>query len=147
MLELKDVEGRFGLSEHQARRLLRALEPVLQGRVKRGRDNRLLLSDDALAILERAVGLWRDGLPLRDLGPTVAAELGNGAPCEHNGAAQDHAKPPSDHCPACQVREELIRELRADKERLLQLLEDAQAQVRAMLPPPRRSLWARLFRR
>lgn len=135
MWELKDVENRFGLSEHQARRLVRALAPVLRDHVKRGRDNRLLLDDSALVILERAVGLWRDGVSLRDLSQTVAGELENGAPYQHDGHVRNHAHPLSDHCPACAAREELFRELRADKERLLKLIEDLQARIPA-LPAP-----------
>lgn len=134
MLELKDIENRFGLSEHQARRFVRALAPVLRDHLRRGRDNRLLLDDGALAILDRAVSLWRDGVPLRDLCQTVMREIGDSAPYRHDGHAQNITQPLSDRCPACAARDELIRELKADKERLLKLLEELQARIPA-LPP------------
>ncbi len=133
MLELKDLQERCGLSEHQVRRLVRALAPVLQGRVKRGKDNRLLLDTSALAIMERAVALWRDGLPLHDLSQTLAKEM-SGTP---EGLAPDPARPSSDHCPACQAREELIREL----------LADLHARIPALPTPSdsRRSWWERVW--
>jgi hypothetical protein len=137
MLELKDIQSRFGLSEHQARRLLRALAPVLRGRVRRGRDNRLLLDDGACAIVERAVGLWRSGVALRDLSQTVASELGESA--MYSDAVATHER-----CQACAAREELIRELRADKERLLRLVEELQARIPALPAPARLSRWQAL---
>jgi hypothetical protein len=137
MLELKDIQSRFGLSEHQARRLLRALAPVLRGRVRRGRDNRILLDDGACAIVERAVGLWRSGVALRDLSQTVASELGESA--MYSDAAGTHER-----CQACAAREELIRELRADKERLLRLVEELQARIPALPAPARLSRWQAL---
>jgi len=137
MIELKDVENRFGLTEHQTRRLLRALAPVLHGHVRRGRDNRLLLDDGACAILERAVSLWRSGITLRDLCQTVASEL------SESSSHSSHALAP-DQCQACQVREELIRELKADKERLLKMLEELQARLPALPAPPGLSRWQAL---
>jgi hypothetical protein len=137
MLELRDLQSRFGLSEHQARRLLRALAPVLRGRVRRGRDNRILLDDGACAIIERAVGLWRSGVALRDLSQTVASELGESA--MYSDAVATHER-----CQACAAREELIRELRADKERLLRLVDELQARIPALPPPARLSRWAAL---
>lgn len=80
---------------------MRALAPVLRDHIRRRRDNRLLLDDGALAILERAIGLWHDGVPLRDLCQTVAQEIGDGAPYGHDSHAQNLTQPLSDRCPAC----------------------------------------------
>ena len=137
MLGLGDLQSRLGLSEHQARRVLRALAPVLHGRVRRGKDNRILLDDGALAIIERAVGLWRSGIALRDLCQTIATELGESAKYSPAGGM-------SDRCPACAAREELIRELKADKERLVKLIEELQARIPALPAPARLSRWEAL---
>lgn len=134
MLELKAVANHLGLSEHQARRVLRALTPVLQAGIKRGRDNRILVENGDLAIMERAVALWHGGLPLRDLSQTVASELGNGNYHGSVSLVPNLAKPPSDHCPTCEAREELVRELRADKTRLIEELSEARQQIRALAP-------------
>jgi hypothetical protein len=48
-----------------------------------------------------------------------------------------------ERCQACAAREELIRELRADKERLLRLVDELQARIPA-LPPMRLSRWQAL---
>ncbi len=141
MLELKTVADRCGLSEHQARRVVRALSPVLQDRLKRGKDNRILLDNSALMIVDRAVNLWRGGLPLQNVSQTVATEITNGAKTGADGLTDrlpNHEQPTHNHCTTCEAREDLVKELRTDKERLLRLLEDSQAQIRQlMLPPPK----------
>ena len=136
MLELKAVADRVGLSEHQVRRLLRALDPVLQGLSKRGRDNRILLEDGAVAILDRAVALWRGGLPLRDLSQTVGQEMGGGPTDGRNGFVPNRDEPVPHHCPAYEARQELVRELKTDKDRLLAMLEDRDQQILALMPGP-----------
>jgi hypothetical protein len=49
-----------------------------------------------------------------------------------------------ERCQACAARDELIRELRADKERLLRLVEELQARIPALPAPARLSRWAAL---
>lgn len=135
MLELKAVADRLGLSEHSARRLLRALAPMVDDHIKRGKDNRLLIQSGALAILDRAASLWSDGQTLQDLSKTIQHELGKASTDHANGLAPNRENPASDHhCGACDVRDQMIQELRADKARLLEQLDTAQDQVRAMLP-------------
>jgi hypothetical protein len=144
MLEIKQIAGRLGLSEHQTRRILRALDPLLQGFIRRGRDNRILLDSGAVAILDRAVALWRDGIPLQSLYQAIANELNN-APSngqeEAAGLARNPKQPAQDPCESYRMMvahlEEEVRWLRSQLEEL---------QQRA-LPPPRGSRWwLRLFR-
>jgi hypothetical protein len=145
MLELRDLQSRFGLSEHQARRLLRALAPVLRGRVRRGRDNRLLLDDGACAIVERAVELWRSGIPLRDLWQSVAGEMRDPASHWPSGGELDQAKPPQDQCPLCQSRDALIAHLREENAWLRAKLDEALSRIPALPPAPARlSRWQAL---
>lgn len=75
MLELKAVAKRVGLSEHQARRVLRGLTPLLQPHIKRGKDNRILVDDSGVAIVERAIELWQGGKPLNRLCAALTEEL------------------------------------------------------------------------
>jgi len=127
MLEIKQVAERLGLSEHQTRRVLRALDTVLRGFVKRGRDNRILLDDRAIAILDRAVALWRSGIPLRDLHQAVADELNNtdsNRGERDSGLAPNRANPAQDLCESHRLMishlEEEVRWLRAQLEELQQ---------------------------
>jgi hypothetical protein len=142
MLELRDLQSRFGLSEHQARRLLRALAPVLRGRVRRGRDNRLLVDDGACAIVERAVELWRSGTALRDLSQSIASELGDPASHWPSGGEPDQAKP--SQCPLCQSRDALIAHLREENAWLRAKLDEALARIPALPAPARLSRWQAL---
>jgi hypothetical protein len=144
MMELKDIQSRFGLSEHQARRLLRALAPVLRGRVRRGRDNRILLDDGACAIIERAVELWRSGVALRDLSQTVASEMGDVTSHWPSGGELDQAKPSQDQCPLCQSRDALIAHLREENAWLRAKLDEALARIPALPAPARLSRWQAL---
>jgi len=143
MLEVRDIEGRFGLSEHQARRLLRALAPVLHGRVRRGKDNRILLDDGALAIIERAVGLWRSGITLRELSQAIISEIRDPTSLSPNGREPDQTKPLPDHCPTCQARDALIAHLRDENAWLRAKLDEALARI-PQLPPARISRWTAL---
>lgn len=71
MLEIPVIAKRVGKSEHQLRRVLRALTPLLDGRTKRGKDNRILVDDSGLALIERAVELWSGGSTRNDKGTSV----------------------------------------------------------------------------
>jgi len=127
MLEIRQIADRLGLTEHQVRRLLRALDTLLQGSIRRGRDNRILLPDSAVAILDRAVALWRGGIPLKDLRQALAEELqdqrdeGGKQP---SGLALEQAKPMRDPCEGYRAMiahlEEEVRWLRSQLEKLQQ---------------------------
>lgn len=146
MLEVRQLADRLGLSEHQTRRLLRSLDGVLRGHLKRGRDNRILVDDGAIAILDRAVALWRGGIPLRDLGQTIAGEMEEGAPHAGDGPAPNPERPASNRCPTCEAYRKQIEHLEGEVRWLRSRLEELQA--RALPPAGSRpwSWWRRLFR-
>jgi hypothetical protein len=138
MLEIRQIADRLGLSEHQARRLLRALDSLLQGSIRRGRDNRILLDSGAVAILDRAVALWRDGIPLRDLHQTIADELKNGPDDGQkpvNGLAPNREQPTQDPCESYRV---MIAHLEDEVRWLRSQLEELQ---RRALPPAGSRRW------
>lgn len=93
MLELRAIADRVGLSEHQTRRVLRALAPVLESRTKRGRDNRILIDTNGLAIIERGVELWKDGNPLNGLCDAVTAELADVPSARADGVTKGPSNP------------------------------------------------------
>jgi hypothetical protein len=135
MLEITAIQDRLGLSEHQTRRLLRALDTVLQPYVKRGTDNRILLDGSAIAILERGKDLWRSsGIPLTSLSETVAQELGAYSASHSKTESPNPAKAEQNHCATCDAHKELIGELRSDKDRLLKLLDAKDEQILALMP-------------
>ena len=139
MLEIRQIADHLGLSEHQTRRVLRALGSLLQGSIRRGRDNRILLDDSAVAILDRAVSLWRGGIPLKDLAQSLAKELqeqrDNGDK-RTAGLSPDRENPVQDPCESYRIMiehlEDEVRWLRSQLELL---------QQRALPSPRRRWRW------
>lgn len=147
MLEVRQLADRLGLSEHQTRRLLRSLDGVLQGHVRRGRDNRILVDHSAIALLDRAVSLWREGIPLRNLSETIANELQNRSSHVENGKVLKPEQPMQNHhqCPTCNAYRQQIEHLEGEIRWLRDQLEELQA--RALPPAGSRPWWRRFLGR
>ena len=143
MLTLKDLAARYELSSKQARRYWESVSHLIAPYCQRGPHNTALVSEQAIPVFDRLSELLRDGLSLPGATQQIANEM-NG-----NGFAESKLIRNSEHT-ARQIestayRDELIEEMRAqvqdlrkERERLLGLLEESQAQVRQlMLPAPK----------
>lgn len=71
MLTLRDLSARYGLSPRQTRRYWEAVSPLLAPYVQRGPHNVTLLSEQAIPIFDRLLGLLREGLSV----PAAAEKL------------------------------------------------------------------------
>jgi len=149
MWTIKDLMERFGLSEKQVRLRLTALAPLLDGHLRTGKQNALLVDDYAIQLFDRLLQIESRGITTKDAAKQVASELGK--PQEGRDSVQGQAQADEGQTtgtlreePWLLLVEELqerIKSLEQDKaylqrqvERLLEQLREKDAQLQTMLP-------------
>ncbi len=157
MWTIKDLIERFGLTEKQVRSRLTALDPLLDGHCKTGKQNAILLDDDGFKIFERLTQIEQQGITTKDAVEQIAAELGK--PQENRGNHRGQAGADTGQAEggrwaelAIATLQERVNSLERDKaylqrqvEQLWEQLRDKDTQLRALMPPastPRRQWWA-----
>jgi len=137
MLTLRDIAARYELSPKQARRYWEAVSPLLSQYARRGPHNAILLSEQAIPVLDRLAELIHSGLSL----PAAAEQLRE----ELNGSRQAGGKQ-TDNYEQTDYRDELIAILKAqlaEKDRqIAELLSQLrELQQRALPPAGSRRRW------
>jgi len=138
MLTLRDIAARYELSPKQARRYWEAVSPLLTQYARRGPHNTILLSEQAIPVLDRLAELVRSGLSL----PAAAEQLRG----ELNGSGQAESKQMDDYGQT-DYRDELISVLKAqlaEKDRqIAELLAQLRELQQRALPPAGARRWWR----
>lgn len=158
MWTIKDLTERFSLTEKQVRTRLTALDPILDGHCKTGKQNAILLDDDGFKLFERLIHIESQGITTKDAVKQMADELGkpytNGQnPQGQAGATESQAEVKQWAELAIATLQERINALERDKaylqrqvEELLRQLQDKDTKLLALMPPrdstPRRHWWA-----
>jgi DNA-binding transcriptional MerR regulator len=156
MWTIKDLMERFGLSEKQVRIRLAALDPLLDGHCRTGKQNAILVDDYAFKLFERLTQIEKQGIITKDAAKQVATELGK--PDEIGSSPQGQAWEGAGQAGGerwaqllVEALQERVNALEQDKaylqrqiEQLLEQLQEKDAQLKTlMLPPPksRRRWW------
>ncbi len=145
-MTIQDLSKRFGISEKSVRRRLDSLDPVISQHLATGRQNAILVSSSGMAIFDRLMQIERE----EKLSPSAAAEKvirelangGNGV--SDQGVSSDQSVPglglgPGGVDQLIGVLKSQIGDLRAERDRLLSLIEQQGEQLRALMPGPSES--------
>ncbi len=151
MLSVKEIAARLGLSEWQARRLLYACKPLLNGMQGYGSHGEWLINPQAIGLLERAKDLRAQGIRLQELCSQLAADL-NPSP---NGSSSDPlqssaSREQGDEQALIHTLKEQIEYLKGENAWLRAKLDETLARIPALPAPasagqgPRLSRWQAL---
>jgi hypothetical protein len=137
MLTLKELQARLGLNEWPLRRLLDALQPLLNDAMHRKQGHAIRVNSSAIGLLERAKELLDKGVPRRMLAQALQAELQEGqqdvakrkgdAGNNEQGRVQDDIELVSE-------LKNVIQFLRDDNAWLKQRLQEKEEQLQLVLP-------------
>jgi len=136
MATIREVAQALGLSERAVRLRIDALDGVLDAYLRRGRNNELVFTGEAIAILRRLEELRQtEAIPIRQAAARIREELGgNGVEPPRqtlsNPSAEALARENA-------LLREMVEELRKDRDHWRQLA----LSLQAALPAPRRRRW------
>ena len=132
MVTLQELANRLGLSYWQTQRLVAELRAPLGDMCKGVQGRPLFIAPEAIAMIERAMMLYKEGTPLRELANVVKSEMHGTEKIssnEHNTFVQ----------PAANGSQELVKtlqnqidDLRRERDRLLGLIDNGQAQIKEL---------------
>lgn len=143
LISKTELAARYGLSERQVRHRLTALDTLLTGHVNQGQGGQTVLDDYAVAIFDRLRQLEREGLS-----PSAAASRIRQDDLPHvndsGSSAQRQGSVNGGQGASAEVLEQLrarladrddqLRDLRIERDRLLGVIEDQGVQLRALAP-------------
>lgn len=143
MYTLKDLSVRYDLSPKQARRYFESVSQLIAPHCQRGPHNTTLVSEQAIPVFDRLLELMRNGLGLPAAAQQIVKEM-NGIETA-NGKLTSSSGETVSSLEKRVYRDELVdelrtqvQELRRERDRLINLLESSQDQVRQlMLPSPK----------
>jgi len=154
---INDVAKNLGLSVRAVRLRIDALDGVLDAHLRRGENNQLLFTGEALSILKHLEELRRsDGINVKQAASIVrkteSKRLESADPVDVEPAPSSHVNRAAN--PTSSLDLDVIRELLAEKDRTIARLEADKAQLQARvdqliplaLPAPRRGI-LRLFKK
>jgi hypothetical protein len=135
MYTVKDLAQRFALHPKRVRERLAALGPVVEPHIVEGKQNAKLLTDAGMAIFDRLRQLEQEGYTvpaavqrlkeeLSDQGKTTGHRASNG---ESNGR-------PDAKDELIKALKAQVEDLRAERDRLLAIVEHQTEQIRALMP-------------
>jgi len=75
MYSINELEGILGYTSDQIRLRLEKLKPILTETVRRGKNNKILVTDNGLEILRRAKQLEERGIPLNEIPEKLENEM------------------------------------------------------------------------
>jgi len=136
MATIREVARSLGLSERAVRLRIDALDGVLDAYLRRGRNNELVFTGEAIAILRRLENLRQgEGIPIRQAAARIREELeGNSVKqlrqTSSNLSAEALARENA-------LLREMVEELRRDRDHWRELA----LSLQAALPAPRRRRW------
>lgn len=132
---------RYGLSVKQVRDRLTALSPVLHSHVRQGKHGAKLLTDGGLAIFDRLRELERGELSVSDAVAKIKNERAQAKnPASSTSVGREGADGES---AVIELLNQQVRDLRAERDRLLEIIEGQGEQLQALMPggepgPPKR---------
>jgi len=139
MFNVQALSELLELTPRQVYTRLETLKPLLGKHLQIGRNNQKLLDDQGLAILRRFLELERQGMAAQAAVKLMEIELTN----SESNRPETNVKPDITEILIVELKAAIAR-LERENEWLRRQLEEAQAQLRAMLPGPKSSLWRRL---
>lgn len=122
MLEIDEVAEAVGLSVPQTRRRIDALDELLDGHLKRGANNRLLLDSSALEIIRRVEDQRKSGKSIQDSVEVIRAEMESST--EEEEAVKD---PETD---GNQAENTKLETLKAENNQLKERVKDSKEHLR-----------------
>jgi DNA-binding transcriptional MerR regulator len=158
MLDVHALSARLGITVDQLRYLLEQIGPVLEPFRRTGQKNKILLSQEALPVLERALQLKKDGLALDSVRETITKELQSESHIhstvnysESPEASKTHVQNDSDIFPndpklllssalieelrnRVRDKEQQVNDLKVERDKLLSILESKEQQILALMP-------------
>ncbi|MEA1870687.1 MAG: hypothetical protein U9N00_00615 [Candidatus Bipolaricaulota bacterium] len=131
MATLDDIAKNLGLSKHAVRLRIDALNGILDSHISRGAKNKLILTDEALAVLRRLEELHHsERLPIRQAAARVRGELEEKSDTESDLSLEIQAE----------YLQQVVDVLRQDRD----YWREVALTVQTVLPPDR--MWiAKLF--
>jgi hypothetical protein len=136
VLTIESLTVRYGLSDRALRRRIDALGPVIERHIRRGQNNALLFTNDALAILDRLAQIQREsGVGLREAAAQVKNELGHGRSATAEQRPESAELGPEVQ-KLIQSYEDRIEEQRKIIHFLQEQLEERDYYIRALMPGP-----------
>jgi len=147
MYTVKDLAQRFALHPKRVRERLAALGPLVEPHIIEGKQNAKLLTDAGMAIFDRLRQLEQEGYTVQAAVQKLKEELSDQRKTMGHPASNQDANGSPD------ARDELIKalkaqveDLRAERDRLLAIIENQTEQIRALMPgveqqKPRLSRW------
>ncbi|MEM4723524.1 MAG: hypothetical protein QXP01_00765 [Candidatus Hadarchaeum sp.] len=138
MMTIQDLAERFGISEKSVRRRLDILGPVLAPYLTTGRQNAILLNDSGVAVFDRLLQIERQD----KLSPSAAAERVKRELQDSDKAVSGQGRstvqsPPDGIGELVTVLSKQVEDLRAERDRLLSIIEQQGEQLRALAPGPK----------
>ena len=76
MYSINELEGILGYTSDQIRLRLEKLKPILTETVRRGKNNKILVTDNGLEVLRRAKQLEERDIPLNEIREKLESEMG-----------------------------------------------------------------------
>lgn len=146
MYTVKDLAQRFALHPKRVRERLAALGPVIEPHIIEGKQNAKLLTDAGMAIFDRLRQLEQEGYTVQAAVQKLKEELSDQR--KTTGHRESNGSPDAKD-ELIKALKDQVEDLRAERDRLLAIIENQTEQIRALMPgveerEPRLSRWEAL---
>ena len=140
------IAERYGLTERQVRHRLTALDGSLTGHVSLGQGGQRVLDDYAVTLFDRLMQLEKEGLSTSAAVSRIRGEgsaIGNGSKVapQRQPMAESGQWVSEELVEELRARledkDQLVKDLRGERDKLLSMLEEKDDQLRALMPGPR----------
>ena len=135
MYTVKDLAQRFALHPKRVRERLAALGPVIEPHIIEGKQNAKLLTDAGMAIFDRLRQLEQEGYTVQAAVQKLKEELSDqGKTTGHQASNQESNGSPDAKDELIKALKAQVEDLRAERDRLLAIIENQTEQIRALMP-------------
>ncbi len=135
MYTVKDLARRFGLHPKRVRERLAALGPVIEPHMIEGKQNAKLLTDAGLALFDRLRQLEQEGYTVQAAVQKLREELSDrGKTAGHQPSNEGVNDSPDAKDELIKALKAQVEDLRAERDRLLAIIENQTEQLRALMP-------------